>query len=172
MFTSFGSSALVQTLTRSSEFTMSISFQNPILPTFLKTRRYFHLKRRCFTFAMETASMLVLKTHQAINWAFNVRQCLGAERMFQITADPSHFGPVNEPKCFNERGINCPFYLPHRTRGTDWNIRMISVLSWVFTFKVHLTNQFNKNMTVRPADMGSYECTVQKMGLLALFSIC
>lgn len=58
---------------------------------------------RCFTFAVETALVPLLKTHQTNTCVYLISaNVLGRERMLLIKAEPLPFWPVNEPICFNE----------------------------------------------------------------------
>lgn len=81
----------------------------------------------CFTLAMKTALVVVLKTHHAITWVFNIGQCPW-HRKYAPNSDPPQMWPANEPICFNERRKeNCPFYLSARPQNTERSIRMVAV---------------------------------------------
>lgn len=86
---------------------------------------------------------------------------LGTESMLQINADPPHIWPVSEPICFNERRKHV-LYLSLRPKKTELSIKMVAVLPRVFTFKVHLVNQFNNDTAVMHEDLGHLKVQVKE----------
>lgn len=82
----------------------------------------------CFTLAMKTALVVVLKPTTPLLECSISANVLGTESMLPINADPPQKWPANEPVCFNERRKeNCPFYLSARPQNTEQSIRMVAV---------------------------------------------